>query len=107
MFYEILEDGTIGCSTPNQKIALSLGLTLETDREIVYGYDGRRYFKGEEPTPPMDIQAQFQISKLKKQLQETDYVVIKIAEGEATAEEYAEVLANRKLWREEINSLQQ
>ena len=49
MFYELLEDGTIGKSTPSQKVAQSLGLTLTTDREIVYGYDGKRYFKGEEP----------------------------------------------------------
>jgi hypothetical protein len=44
--------------------------------------------------------------ELKAKLQDTDYVVIKIAEGEATQEEYAEVLANRKAWRVEINELQ-
>jgi len=49
MFYEILSDGTIGRSTPDEKVAKSLGLTLTTDREIVYGYDGKRYFKGDEP----------------------------------------------------------
>ena len=49
MFYELLEDGTIGRSTPSQKVAQSLGLTLETDREIVYGHNGKRYFKGDEP----------------------------------------------------------
>lgn len=48
---------------------------------------------------------QNQIFELKSKLQETDYVVIKIAEGVATPEEYAEVLANRKAWREEINEL--
>ena len=49
MFYELLSDGTIGRSTPSQKVAQSLGLTLTTDREIVYGYNGKRYFKGDEP----------------------------------------------------------
>jgi hypothetical protein len=49
---------------------------------------------------------QQRISELKGLLSSTDYVVIKIAEGEATTEEYAEVLANRKAWREEINQLQ-
>ena len=49
MFYEILEDGTIGRSTPYEKVAQSLGLTLTTDREIVYSHDGKRYFKGDEP----------------------------------------------------------
>lgn len=46
------------------------------------------------------------IAELKKLLSDTDYVAIKIAEGSATIEEYAEVIAQRKLWREEINSLE-
>lgn len=49
MFYELLADGTIGRSTPSEKIAKSLGLKLQTDKDIVYGYDGKRYFKGDEP----------------------------------------------------------
>ena len=52
IYYEILADGTIGCSTASPKIAESLGLALTTDQEIVYGYDGKRYFKGKEPIPP-------------------------------------------------------
>lgn len=51
-FYEVLEDGTIGRSTPNEKVAASLGLKLTTEREIVYGFDGKRYFKGEEAAAP-------------------------------------------------------
>ena len=46
------------------------------------------------------------IAELKKKLSDTDYVVIKIAEGAATAKEYAEVIANRQKWREEINALE-
>jgi len=46
------------------------------------------------------------VTELKQKLAETDYVVIKIAEGEATKEEYSEVLANRKAWREAINQLE-
>lgn len=52
IFYELLQDNTIGRSTPSEKVATSLGLTLTTDQEIVYGYDGKRYFKGEEPAAP-------------------------------------------------------
>ena len=36
-------------------------------------------------------------------LKETDYVAAKIAEGAATKEEYADVLARRRAWRGEIN----
>lgn len=58
------------------------------------------------PEPTEEELAQARIMELKAKLQDTDYVVIKIAEGEATQEEYAEVLARRKAWRKEINELQ-
>lgn len=47
-----------------------------------------------------------QIAALKQKLAETDYSVIKIAEGAATAEEYADLIAQRKAWRAEINDLE-
>lgn len=46
------------------------------------------------------------IAQLKQQLSDTDYAVIKIAEGAATPEEYAEVIAQRQAWRAEINQLE-
>lgn len=46
------------------------------------------------------------IAELKGNLARTDYVVIKIAEGAATVEEYAEVIAQRQAWRAEINELE-
>lgn len=52
-YYELRDDGTIGRSTSDAAIAEELGLTLETDREIVYAYNGKRYFKGEEPPRPL------------------------------------------------------
>lgn len=39
-------------------------------------------------------------------LKETDYVAAKIAEGAATSEEYAKVLAERRKARKEINDAQ-
>lgn len=51
-YYELLSDNTIGRSTQSERVAISLGLTLTTEQEIVYGHDGRRYFKGEEPAVP-------------------------------------------------------
>lgn len=52
MYYELLPDGTVGRSSPSSKIARQFGLKLQTKKQIVYGCDGKRYFKGEEPTPP-------------------------------------------------------
>lgn len=40
-------------------------------------------------------------------LRQTDYVAAKIAEGVATPEEYAEVLAERRKARKEINEAQE
>ena len=47
-----------------------------------------------------------QIIKLKAELHRTDYMAIKFAEGELSAEEYAEVKEQRRAWRAEINRLQ-
>lgn len=47
-----------------------------------------------------------QISILQAKLTATDYVVIKIAEGAATHEEYADLIAQRRAWRDEINALE-
>lgn len=45
------------------------------------------------------------ISELKRELADTDYAVIKIAEGAATQEDYAELIEQREQWREEIRDL--
>ena len=47
-----------------------------------------------------------QIIKLKNELHRTDYMAIKFAEGELSAEEYAKVKEQRRAWRAEINRLQ-
>ena len=39
-------------------------------------------------------------------LTSTDYVAAKIAEGKATQEEYAEKIAQRQQWRDDINAAQ-
>ena len=52
IYYELLSDRTIGRSTNNQNVAKKLGLLLQTDKEIIYGFNGKRYLKGEEPSAP-------------------------------------------------------
>lgn len=49
---------------------------------------------------------QSQIAELKQKLDDTDYAIIKIAEGVATIDEYADLIEQRKLWRNEINKLE-
>lgn len=46
------------------------------------------------------------IEELKKMLEDTDYAVIKIAEGAATQEYYADIIQQREGWRKEINELE-
>lgn len=40
-------------------------------------------------------------------LKEYDYVSAKIAEGRATAEEYADVIAQKSMWAKEVNDAQE
>lgn len=46
------------------------------------------------------------IAELKELLAETDYAIIKIAEGAAKREEYAELIEQREQWRKEIRNLE-
>jgi hypothetical protein len=47
-----------------------------------------------------------EIFRLKQYLADTDYVVIKIAEGVSTVEDYADIIAERQKARERINELE-
>lgn len=49
---------------------------------------------------------QDRMNALKANLYESDYKAIKYAEGELSAEEYAETLEQRRSWRAEINELE-
>lgn len=53
------------------------------------------------------INAYKEINQLKANLSSTDYVVIKIAEGAATTEEYSTILEQRSTWRTRISELEQ
>ena len=52
-------------------------------------------------------EAEVRIRQLKAKLAETDYIAAKIAEGSATAREYADKIAERQSWRAEINELEE
>lgn len=75
--------------------------------EEVESKDGVRQFKIVEiPQPSEEDIKQQRTHELKQFLADTDYVALKIAEGSATASEYADVIAQRKAWRAEINELE-
>lgn len=92
----------VGTGT-NEQFYLSLGMT---EQEVEQGFDGGWYLLGYAPQKPDDVLAQEEIERLKRYLSETDYVVLKIAEGVATAEEYAKTLQKRQEARARINELE-
>ncbi len=47
-----------------------------------------------------------QIAILKQNLADTDYKAIKYAEGLISEHDYAEIKAQRQIWRDEINRLE-
>lgn len=61
----------------------------------------RRYVR----VPDEEIRER-KIAGLKRKLSDSDYCAAKIAEGSATAEEYAGLIAQRRAWRAEINELE-
>lgn len=83
---------------------LEVGLT---DGDGLYNYKlvgGVLVLRSDEEKAPerARIAAQAEISRLKRNLADTDYISAKIAEGAATKEEYAE----RAGWRTRINELE-
>lgn len=98
-------------------------LNLKTKLENKDGYTQiteDEYNKLTRPPEPTEeqkakLEKARQIAELKKNLADTDYIVLKIAEAQADNDmkkitelkaAYATELANRKAWREQINELQ-
>ena len=93
---------SVGVGT-DEEFYQSLGMTLQ---DVEQAYNGNWYLSGYAPKPSAAELAEKEIIELKKQLYDTDYTVIKIAEGAATPEEYAEVIQQREIWRDRINKLE-
>ncbi len=60
-----------------------------------------------EDNTPVIADYSAEIAACKQRLDESDYVIIKIAEGVATREQYADLLAERKALRELIAELEE
>lgn len=82
------------------------GKEPEEGREQFWQKLGVVYTEEPDPQPTSQQLADKEIRMLKAKLRETDYAVIKIAEGVATTEEYADVIAQREVWRARINELE-
>ena len=77
------------------------GLARLIDGELILGKT-----EAEKEEDEKNVKRQ-KIQELKHELELTDYVAAKIAEGAATREEYKEVLEYRQKCRDEINSLEE
>ena len=105
-YAKIIDEQTGLCSVgvgTDEEFYQSLGMTLQ---DVEQAYNGNWYLSGYAPKPSDVELAKKEITDLKNKLYETDYTVIKIAEGAATPEEYAEVIEHRGLWRARINELE-
>lgn len=106
MYYAFIEknkiNGTGQCQTLNEDI-LDVEISEEVYNDIKhYMWNGEAVVLN----PNYKEDHSERIAELKQMLADTDYVVIKIAEGSATKEDYADVIAQRKAWRAEIRELE-
>lgn len=103
--YIYKKDGKImACSEEKQDFS-EFGYQCEKTDEEILQINGKLYRASEAPKPS---QAELEFEEkqgLLQYLKGTDYVVIKIAEGEATAEDYADILQKRKQARARINEI--
>lgn len=83
-------------------------LDLTGSRLRAHRWDGEKLVLDKERLAQLEAEAQAaeRIAELREMLAATDYVAAKIAEGSATHEEYANVIARRRAWRAEINELE-
>ena len=106
-FARIINEETKQCDVglgTNDTYYKRIGMSL---MDVEQAYNGQWYLEGYAPEKPQEETKAERIQELKTKLAETDYVVIKIAEGSATREEYEEILEQRETWRDEINKLQE
>lgn len=77
-----------------------------TEMEVEQAYDSNWYLAGYAPQKPEEVIKQDRIAELKLLLANADYWGQKYLDGEYTDEEWAEKVAQRKAWREEIRELE-
>ena len=116
-FYEkMYPDGHLGSFTQSAELAYKSGWDIENNYIAIEDtqqsdINGWTYLKDKCPHKTQEMidreNAIQEISRLKKQLSDTDYKAIKFAEGILTEEEYAPDKLQRAYWRQRINLIQQ
>ena len=106
--YTLIDSGTGDKFMHAQGNYLPLGFT---DNNGIYNYklvDGIVTERtADDKAPALQLIANnAEINQLKQQLADTDYIAAKIAEGAASAGDYAEEIAQRQAWRDRINQLE-
>lgn len=96
----------VGLGT-NSAFYESIGMT---EMDVEQAWDGVWYVAGYAPEKPQEVINAERVAELKANLAKTDYVAWKLAEVDGDArqamlDEYADVLAQRQAWRDEINTL--
>lgn len=113
-YAQLDEDGRILCTTTEEyadddMVEVELPEDFDTDAQSEY-----RIVDGELVHEPLPEPAEVTIARLKANLAETDYVVIKMAEAATSGysllsedtERYAAIIEQRRAWRDEINLLE-
>ena len=106
MFAKIVNEETKQCDVgigTNTDFYKSIGMT---EMEVEQAYNGSWYVSGYAPQKSEEVVKQERISELHQLLAESDYWTSKYCDGEYTAEEWAEKVAQRKAWREELRVLE-
>lgn len=104
MYIYVKNKKIMACSENKQDFSDVGWKCQETDEEIVQIH-GQLYKASEAPEPTQEELNQEEKQNLLQYLLDTDYVVLKIAEGVATAEDYADVIAQRQTARLRIRQI--
>ena len=106
MFAKIVNEETKQCDVgigTNTDFYKSIGMT---EMEVEQAYNGSWYVSGYAPQKSEEVVKQERIAELHQLLEEADYWTSKYCDGEYIEEEWAEKVAIRKAWREELRELE-
>ena len=105
-YAKIINNKTMLCEVgigTNIEYYKSVGMT---EMEVEKAWNGEWYVAGYAPQKSEEVIKQERIAELHQLLEEADYWTSKYCDGEYTEEEWAEKVAQRKAWREEIRELE-